>query len=468
MGGGIAATIAERGPRTPNIELGLTAPEAALAVQQGRLALDSLDPVTRELVALELGITPQSEGPAATPAATIAVDYSKVAGKQVREVVSKAIPEDPSTPMGSADDTGAALRALQKLVNAPAPAKARGGRVVNFNSPDDATARKLARQTGRRWDRPADLLEARAIHAMTVGDRSTPSSDKVITAPLVLQTVQQADLVAERAMRFTDERGVEGRVPVVVFAKLYNDPNSPTGVRWHFVEVRKNGMLFETQYSTTNREPMGGRAVDARVVGVGEQPAKEKVRTEAGGFTQGIGPAQMPGDLQGKDALPTNRADRGLDNTTGENVQSENSAGIDLETLRLETLLNEIEALEEKWDRLTRARQYDAAGRVFEQTQELYRIADATPGQIPNATPALNEAQDVVSNSRSNKSRFFMKTTNSIEILKAEAQKARDSYLASSHQVTYEEAKAQTKLFLAAGRNSKNSLATRTKTGSGS
>jgi hypothetical protein len=191
-------------------------------------------------------------------------------------------------------------------------------------SPDDATARKLAKATGRRWDNESALLEVRVIHALTESNRTTAKADKVRTAALVPETLQKADVVTEFTMTTEDE----GRVPFVAFSKLYQDPESPTGQRWHTVEVRKNRMAFETQYSAPK---LGSRVADSRVVGLGDSTPKKKTLAGAGRGSElasGVETGAMPSTLP--DVSP-NQGQVNIDSTTGENVQNNFELALNLE-----------------------------------------------------------------------------------------------------------------------------------------
>jgi hypothetical protein len=236
-------------------------------------------------------------------------------GKFVSQVLDKAVAEPAQSAFLKPEEFAKAKDALLNFIQTPelSRAKSRGGRTVNLNSPDDSTARKLERATGQRWDGARQMLEARAIHALTEEDRTTPNADKIATAPMVPQTLQRADFIARRDF--------EGR-PFLVFAKLYTDPDSPTGVRWHFVEAREDTGAFETQYSDT--DPKRGRALEARVIGIGDStPKKKKTLTEAG-YAQGT-PGEISGKRQGILPVPTDQGEV-LYNTNVESVQLQRDA----------------------------------------------------------------------------------------------------------------------------------------------
>ena len=265
-------------------------------------------------------------------------------GKSVSQVLDKAVAEPAQSAFLKPEEFSKALQSLALLVKDPlaGKVKARGGRAVNLNSPDDATARKLEKSTGQRWDQR--LLEARVIHALTEEDRTTPNANKIATAPMVPQTLQQADFVARRDF--------EGR-PFLVFAKLYSDPDSPTGVRWHFVEAREDTGAFETQYSDT--DPQRGRAMAARVIGIGDStPKKKKALTEAG-YAQGPSGVSSS-NPQGILPVPNDQGEV-LDNTNVESVQNKIS--------------EEIAALNEKFYRLMESGNGEAADKVAAQIDEL-------------------------------------------------------------------------------------------------
>jgi hypothetical protein len=277
---------------------------------------------------------------------SVSVSYRDAVDKSLSKVIDKAVAEPAQTAFLKPEEFNKAAQSLAVLLKNPdsANVKARGGRAVNLNSPDDSTARKLEKATGERWDRR--LLDARVIHALTESDRTTPSANKIASAPMVPQTLRQADFVAR-----TD---FEGR-PFLVFAKLYNDPESPTGVRWHFVEAREDTGAFETQYSTTDTQR--GRAMAAKIIGVGDAtPKKKKAPTGEVGYAQ-----ELSGDSsskpQGIEPDSSSGQSEVLDNTNVESVQNK--------------ILEEITNLTDKQNRLAQSGNFDGAKLVGDQINEL-------------------------------------------------------------------------------------------------
>jgi hypothetical protein len=278
---------------------------------------------------------------------SVAVSYKDAVDKSLRNVIDKAVAEPAQAAFLKSEEFAKAKDTLLNFIQTPelSRAKARGGRTVNLNSPDDSTARKLEKATGQWWDGARQMLEARAIHALTESDRLTPNADKIASAPMVPQTLRQADFVAR-----TD---FEGR-PFLVFAKLYTDPDSPTGVRWHFVEAREDTGAFETQYSTT--DPQRGRAMAAKVIGIGDAtPKKKKTPTEAGYAQETAG--ETPSPLQGIGPDVSSSQGEVLDNTNVESVQNK--------------ILDEIESLTDKQNRLAQSGDYKGAEAVGNQIKEL-------------------------------------------------------------------------------------------------
>jgi hypothetical protein len=280
---------------------------------------------------------------------SVKVPYKDAVDRSLGNVLEKTTPEPAQSEFLKPEAFSKAKDAILNIIQTPelARLKARGGRLVNLNSPDDSTARKLQAATGQRWDSPRRMLEARAIHALTENDRTTPNANKVATAQLIPQTLRQADFVARNDF--------EGR-PFLVFAKLYTDPNSPTGVRWHFVEAREDTGAFETQYSDTN--PQRGRALASKVIGIGDAtPKKQKALTEAG-YAQGTA-GESPSPLQGIEPDVSSGQGEVLDNTNVESVQNKIS--------------EEIAALNEKFERLMQSGNSEAANKAAEQIDELER-----------------------------------------------------------------------------------------------
>jgi mannitol/fructose-specific phosphotransferase system IIA component len=297
---------------------------------------------------------------------SVSIPFAKAQGQTLRNVLANAIPEIPSRGFFAPGQYNEALRVLGDEISDPAfrQLPARGKRTVNLNSPDEPTATKLGRRNPtERWDGVRAQLKARAIHALTEDDRVTPKPNKIISARLIPQTLRQADFVGERDMVIEDS-GVRAVIPMWVYAKLYTDPSSPTGQRWHFVEVRKNGNLFETQYSDTN--PERGRALAATVVGIGDNAPRKKKSDNQAGYAQANreaegGQATSPPSPQGIEPLPESRTEA-IDNTLSENVQ--------------EKIIEQAEALAEKRARLIAAGDYKAAGDVQNQIEQLEALFD--------------------------------------------------------------------------------------------
>lgn len=303
---------------------------------------------------------------------SVSVSYKEAVDRSLRNVIGKAVAEPAQAAFLKPEEFNKAAQSLEVLVNDPVAGKvkARGGRAVNLNSPDDSTARKLEKATGERWDRR--LLDARVIHALTESDRTTPSDNKIASAPMVPQTLRQADFVAR-----TD---FEGR-PFLVFAKLYTDPDSPTGARWHFVEAREDTGAFETQYSDT--DPQRGRAMAAKVIGIGDAtPKKKKTPTEAG-YAQGPSGVSSS-NPQGIGPDVSSNQGEVLDNTNVESVQNK--------------ILEEIESLTDKQNRLAQSGDYKGAEAVGNQINELTAQFDGLkseaveePARIRSGNPAAVE-----------------------------------------------------------------------------
>jgi hypothetical protein len=205
--------------------------------------------------------------------ASVNAPLKRVEGKYLSSVLDRAVPESPQSAFLKPEEFDQAKRAMLAILQTPelSSVKARGGKTINLNSPDFSTARFLGWEYNR-------ALEARAVHALTEDfDRQTPNANKVASAPMVPQTLRQADFVARLQAEY-------GNKTYLVFAKLYKDTESPTGVRWHFVEAREDTGAFETQYSNT--DPQRGRALQAKVIGIGDSTPKKKTPTEAG-YSQG-------------------------------------------------------------------------------------------------------------------------------------------------------------------------------------
>ena len=306
----------------------------------------SVDPVVREVYEDSIKILQKVDKGNAAQDVRYSVNVSKkeAENRSLRNVLEKTTAEPAQSEFLKPEEASEAQKILTRILSNPEKVKARGGRMVTLFSPDDSTARKLEKVTGQRWDRR--LLDARVIHALTESDRTTPSANKIASAPMIPQTLRQADFVARNDF--------EGR-PFLVFAKLYIDPNSPTGVRWHFVEAREDTGAFETQYSDTN--PQSGRAMTAKVIGIGDAtPKKKKAPTEAG-YAQGQAVENMLAGSQ--DIEPDVSSGQGevLDNTNVESVQNKIS--------------EEIAALNEKFYRLMESGNSEAADKVAAQIDEL-------------------------------------------------------------------------------------------------
>ena len=284
--------------------------------------------------------------------ASVAVPREAVMDKALGNVLTNAVAEPAQAAFLKPEEFTKAREVLNRILSNPEKVKARGNRTVNLNSPDDSTARKLEKATGRRWDGARQMLEARVIHALTEEDRQTPNANKIATAPMIPQTLRQADFIARNDF--------EGR-PFLVFAKLYTDPDSPTGVRWHFVEAREDTGAFETQYSDT--DPKRGRALAASVIGIGDStPKKKKALTEAG-YAQGQAGGNIPAGSQGIEPDVSFNQGEVLDNTNVESVQNK--------------ILAEVDILTEKLNRLVASSDYTGAGKVQEQLDELTKQFDS-------------------------------------------------------------------------------------------
>jgi hypothetical protein len=281
--------------------------------------------------------------------ATVNAPLKGVEGKTLSSVLDKAVPESPQSAFLKPEDFDKAKNDLARLILDPenSKAKSRGGRTINLNSPDFNTARYLMWGDDR-------ALEARVVHALTEDfDRKTPNPDKIASAPMVPQTLKQADFVARLQADY-------GNKTYLVFAKLYKDAESPTGVRWHFVEAREDTGAFETQYSNT--DPRRGRALQARVIGIGDSTPKKKTPTEAG-YAQGR-PA-IAGSRQGIEPDVSSGRGENLDNTDLQSVQQK--------------LLDEVENLTAKRDRLVESGDYEGAATVDGQIKELEAQFDNLP-----------------------------------------------------------------------------------------
>jgi hypothetical protein len=286
--------------------------------------------------------------------ASVSAPLKGVEGKYLSSVLNKAVPEPPQSAFLKPEEFDKAKNDLLAILQTPelSSVKARGGRSVNLNSPDFTTARFL----GWGGDR---ALEARAVHALTEDfDRKTPNANKVASAPMVPQTLKQADFVARLQADY-------GNKTYLVFAKLYKDAESPTGVRWHFVEAREDTGAFETQYSNT--DPQRGRALQAKVIGIGDSTPKKKTPTEAG-YSQGTA-GYAPSQRQEIEPDVSSGQSGSLDNTDLQSVQQK--------------LLDEVENLTAKRDRLIEDGDYEGAGAVDGQIKELEAQFDGLPPMSP-------------------------------------------------------------------------------------
>ena len=263
---------------------------------------------------------------------SVAVSYEEAFGKRLETLLDKAVPEAPQTPFLKESGFEQAKVSLANLVLGPnSSIKGRSGIVIDFKSPDYPTANFLLNPERNRGQRPVEptvqqALQARVTHALTEDfDRATPNANKVASAPMVAQTVKQADFVA------TSEDNK--RFPVSTFVKLYDDPSSPSGIRWHFVETLDGS--FSTQYSSSDRLPDRGRALGLKVIRVGDSTPKK--------------PKAVPAVIQ-------------------EEIQTPEPVDTEAEQTRI---LEELDALAQKRDRLLQDQNYKAAGEVFEQIREL-------------------------------------------------------------------------------------------------
>ena len=261
---------------------------------------------------------------------SVAVSYEKAKGERLETLLDKAVPEAPQTPFLPVSEFEQAKASLATLVLGPnSSIKGRSGIVVNFQSPDYSTAGFLLNPERVRGQRPIEptkqeALEARVTHALTDDfDRATPNANKVASAPMIVQTLKQADFVASQ--------DPNGKFPVTTFVKLYNDPSSPSGIRWHFVETLDG--RFSTQYSSSDRVPDKGRALGLKVVRIGDSAPK----------TPNVAPAV---------------------------IQEEAPEPMDIEAEQTR-ILEELDALAQKRDRLLRDQNYKAAGEVYDQIREL-------------------------------------------------------------------------------------------------
>ena len=291
---------------------------------------------------------------------SVAVSYEKAKGERLETLLDKAVPEAPQTPFLQVNDFEQAKASLANLVLGPnSSIKGRSGIVVNFQYPDYSTARFLLNPERVRGESPIkptkqEALEARVTHALTDDfDRATPSANKVASAPMVVQTIKQADFVTSRQF---------DKSPVNTFVKLYDDPSSPTGLRWHFVETFSTEGDFITQYSSTDRKPTG-RAMGSVITRIGD--SAPKTPNVAPAVIQEEAPAPEPVDIEAEQTR----------------------------------ILDELDALAQKRDRLLRDQNYKAAGEVYEQIRELEDKFDsssvAASAPVP-FTPMPMSALDVL------------------------------------------------------------------------
>lgn len=286
---------------------------------------------------------------------SVAVSYEKAKGERLETLLDKAVPEAPQTPFLQVNDFEQAKASLANLVLGPnSSIKGRSGIVVNFQSPDYSTARFLLnpeRARGESLIKPTkqEALEARVTHALTDDfDRATPSANKVASAPMVVQTIKQADFVTSRQF---DKSFVN------TFVKLYDDPSSPTGIRWHFVETFSAEGGFITQYSSTDRKPTG-RAMGSAITRIGDPAPKTPKAVPA--VIQEEAPAPEPVDIEAEQTR----------------------------------ILEELDALAQKRDRLLRDQNYKAAGEVYEQIRELEDKFDSSSVAASAPVPVFSSKQD--------------------------------------------------------------------------
>ena len=305
---------------------------------------------------------------------SVAVSYEKAKGERLETLLDKAVPEAPQTPFLQVNDFEQAKASLATLVLGPnSSIKGRSGIVVNFQSPDYSTAGFLLNPERVRGQRPIEptkqeALEARVTHALTDDfDRATPNVNKVASAPMIVQTIKQADFVTSRQF---------DKSLVNTFVKLYDDPSSPTGLRWHFVETFSTEGDFITQYSSTDRKPTG-RAMGSVITRIGN--SAPKTPNVAPAVIQEEAPAPEPMDIEAEQTR----------------------------------ILEELDALAQKRDRLLRDQNYKAAGEVYDQIRELEDKFDsssvAASAPVPETAPEEKVAAviDATSSSFASKARFL-------------------------------------------------------------
>ena len=203
----------------------------------------------------------------------LAVKPTELLGKTPSGVRGKIIPEEPS--VNFAENLTEAKEALKVIMTQPEQrvTKGRLGTPVDFGTADH----KLRERLGQPL---LDLRTAKILHATGTSESNyqTPDADKVRTAPLIFQTVRQADLAGDFQTEFTQRQNAavdDSRFHKTdrFYIKLYNDPESPTGVRWHTVVTDHDGN-FVTQFSSPE---LGGNAANrGTVTAAGQRAPKTK------------------------------------------------------------------------------------------------------------------------------------------------------------------------------------------------
>lgn len=228
-------------------------------------------------------------------------------GKTVQEKQGGIVAEPALKPF--ATNPLEAKRSLWALMNSDTDrfVKGRGGVVVDLRNPDPATAVKMGKPN-------MSPPEARVFHATGEHDNyAVPNPDKVASAPLVPQTVKQADfsgrvtLKYDRAVNATRDRSTDHQQSHF-FLKVYHDPQSPTGVRWHVVLADPQGKLI-TQYSSP---ALSGVAREGTITAIGPAPAKASRAEEVSlGDTPDSAPTSTPPKAGDREKARTNAEAQG-------------------------------------------------------------------------------------------------------------------------------------------------------------
>jgi hypothetical protein len=319
---------------------------------------------------------------AADPKSVVAANYpevsqsmsvgpQKVIGETFLKAFSKANPENPTEKFVDPKNPAEAERLLTRFVNDPTPINAGGSkaadgakRTVAMNFPDEGTAKFLGITDG---------LKARVAHALTEEfDRKTFNDDKVRTASVIPQTIREADLVGTRDFKY---RGRD--VDVITYAKLYNDPESPTGVRWHIVEAispkGKGAGYFDTQFSSIETDL--GRALAARVIDSG-RVVKRKALPEAV-------PAQEPAAEAGtQGGMPDVSSKQSPDEIAPATLSDITK------TKTVQDIIDQITDLEAKQKRMEASGDYIGAAKVAAQIAALDAEWNTMPPEISQSAPA--------------------------------------------------------------------------------